>query len=328
MKRKAEEIGIKAVRLANMAVNTAVLIVILLLLFSGAYALWDAEQLYSDADSKQYEIYKPSDKEGSKSFEELRAINPDVFAWLTVYGTHIDYPVTQGTDNMQYVNTDPEGNSSLSGAIFMASGSSSDFTDFSSILYGHHMEKEAMFGEIGLFEDKGYFDEREYGSLYFDGKEHGLEFFAFLSADAYDAQVFRTGIRDNEEGKAYLDMLLSRAINTRDIGVSESDRIVLLATCGTGATNERDILVGRITYEIYPDKFAKAEGKRLPVADRLIGLWESLPIWARIAVIAGIAVLATLILIILCKKRRRKKDENKREEDNAKDIDDRERGSA
>ena len=40
----------------------------------------------------------PTD-EDTRSFVELQAINPDVFGWLNVYGTNIDYPLLQGEDN-------------------------------------------------------------------------------------------------------------------------------------------------------------------------------------------------------------------------------------
>jgi sortase B len=294
--------GGKIIRAANVAVDTAILIAVLLLLAVGGYALWDSAQVYEAADAAHYEKYKPTE-DGGLSFLELQRLNPDVFAWLTVYGTHIDYPVVQGPDNMKYVNTDAEGNYSLSGAIFLDSESSRDFTDFSSVLYGHHMEKEAMFGEIGLFAEKAYFDARRYGELYYGGRGHGLEFFAFLSADAYDDTVFRTGIEGREEQEAYLAKLLSMATQTREIGVSVDDRIVLLSTCSPGPTNGRDILVGRITEGLYADPFyTEADEASIPTVDRLTNLLGRLPLWAW----AAIAAAVILILLLTYRKRKQK----------------------
>jgi sortase B len=298
--------AIRVIRVANGAVDLAVLILILLVLTIGAYSMWDAEQVYNSASATQYEKYKPTVEDGGLSFEELQKLNPEVFSWLTVYGTHIDYPVVQSEDNTKYVNTDAYGNYSMTGAIFLDSGSSKDFSDFNSILYGHHMEKEAMFGEIGLFADQSYFDERKYGALYYDGVEHGLEFFAFLRADAYDSEVFRTKVSD-EDAAGYLAMLLDRAERTRDIGVTTDDRIVLLSTCTAGPeTNGRDILVGRITDEVFPDAFLTIDTPRTPggaLPDRLKSLWELLPLWAWGAIGAGILAF----IIIGARKRRAKK---------------------
>jgi sortase B len=297
----------KIVRAANIVVDTAILAAILLLFALGGYSLWDTEQVYLAADSAQYEIYKPSEEDGGLSFAELVTVNPEVFAWLTVYGTHIDYPVAQGPDNMKYVNTNAEGEYSLSGALFLDSGSSRDFSDFSSILYGHHMEKEAMFGEIGLFADKSYFDARRYGNLYYGKRSHGLEFFAFLSADAYDSTVFRTGVEGRDEQEDYLNKLLAMSTNTRDIGVTVNDRIILLSTCSPGPTNGRDILVGRITDERYADPFLTyKDAPETFTADKLSGLLERFPGWLWIA----IAATTILLLSVRMKKRKRQSEAN------------------
>jgi len=248
------KVRIKAIRAANEAVNLTVLLVVLLLFVFGSYAMWDSRQVYQAADAARYEIYKPTGEDGGLSFKELQAINPDVFAWLTVYGTHIDYPVEQGPDNMKYVNTNAEGQYSLSGAIFLDCNCERDFSCFPCILYGHHMEKSTMFGEIGSFADKAFFDARRYGMLYYDGQEHGLEFFAFVRADAYDNSVYRAKVGE-EARQAYLELLLSKALHTRDLQMTAADRIVLLSTCSASSTNGRDILVGRITDDTYDDPF-------------------------------------------------------------------------
>lgn len=65
--------------------------------FAG-YAIWDNAQIYHQAEAVQDQIrqLKPeSDADGGPGFDELRAINPDVVAWITVDGTNIDYPVLQ-----------------------------------------------------------------------------------------------------------------------------------------------------------------------------------------------------------------------------------------
>jgi len=302
------KVKIKAIRVTNEAVNITVLLVILLLFVFGSYAMWDSRQVYRAADAARYAIYKPTGDDGGLSFKELQAINPDVFAWLTVYGTHIDYPVVQGPENMKYVNTNAEGKYSLSGAIFLDSNNSKDFSDFSSILYGHHMEKSTMFGEIGSFVDKAFFDARRYGMLYYNGQEHGLEFFAFVRADAYDNSVYRTKVGE-EARQAYLELLLSKALHTRDIPVTVEDRIVLLSTCSASSTNGRDILVGRITDSTYDDLFETKDtnesGSTLKV-DGLPGFWARLPLWAKL-VMPGMVLLPLLLLFLTKNKRQSKR---------------------
>ena len=296
----AQNMAKKAVRTANNLVNFAVLAAILLLLAFGCYALWDSNQVYNTANAAQYEIYKPTVENEGKTFQELQAINPEVFSWLTVYGTNIDYPVTQGGDNMKYVNTNAEGSYSLSGSIFLDYENSRDFSDFNSILFGHHMEKQAMFGEIGLFSDKDYFNARLYGSLYYNGTDHGLEFFAFLHTDAYDASVFAAGV-SGEARQAYLNSLLDKAAFTRDIGVTAENRIVLLSTCSAESTNGRDILVARITDELFDDAFKTNETDNTGTHATVDGQ-TGIPGWLWIALAA--LVLLILLVIVLYHKRK------------------------
>jgi len=301
----AENIGRKAVKVVNGTINLIVLTVILLLVAFANYALWDSNQVYQAADTARYEIYKPTVENEGKTFKELQAINPEVFSWLTIYGTHIDYPVTQGEDNMKYVNTNAEGTYSLSGSIFLDCGNSKDFSDFNSILFGHHMEQQTMFGEIGLFSDKSYFDARLYGNLYYGGKDHGLEFFAFLHTDAYDTSVFAPGVQGKEAQQAYLENLLMKATFTRDIGVTAHDRIVLLSTCSPTTTNGRDILVARITDDTYDDAFNLAETdntRTQPSADEQPALWPGLPPWLWI-VLPVLAVLIIRVIVIYYKSK-------------------------
>jgi len=318
----ATKAGRKAVRLMNGIVNTAVMILFLLLIDVGCYAVWDSKQVYESASAARYEVYKPTAENQSVSFKDLQAINPDVFAWLTVYGTQIDYPVVQGTNNMKYINTNAEGRYSLSGAIFLDYRGSRDFSDFSSILYGHHMDKNTMFGEIEYFTDKPYFEARRYGMLYFDGREHGLEFFAFVCASAYDETVFRTKITEPEAQREYLERLLSIAKHTRDIPVTVDDRIVLFSTCSSAATNGRDILVARITEDLYDNSFKTNETdnkKEVLTVDGLPGIWLQIPFWIRVALTGLLLILPALVLslIIHNKKRYRGKrgDENHRKGD-------------
>jgi len=303
---KAEEACRKTIGIAKGAVNTMVLAVILLLLAFAGYALWDSNQIHELADKSHYAVYKPAAADEGKSFQELQALNAEVFAWLSVYGTNIDYPVTQGQDNMKYVNTNAQGLYSLSGSIFLDCGNSKDFSDFNSILFGHHMEKKKMFGEIGSFSDSAMFDSRRYGNLYFDGEDHGIEFFAFVHTDAYDSAVFTPNVK-GEMRRAYLDNLLAKAIYKRDIGIAAEDHIVLLATCSSSSTNGRDILAGRITGRVYENSFLSTDTDdwKKPVgADRQSGFLRE-PLQRAMLVLLCAALPAACILVIYYKRHKR-----------------------
>ena len=245
--QKISKITIKGV---NEIINIALLTIIILMLCFAGYALWDSDQIYQAADKSQYAVYKPTAANEGKSFKELQALNAEVIAWLTVFGTNIDYPVTQGDNNMKYVNTNAEGQYTLSGSIFLDCGNAKDFSDFNSILYGHHMEKKMMFGEIGSFADAEMFNARRYGNLYYNEEDHGIEFFAFVHTDAYDFHVFTPNVSEKDR-LPYLENLLGKALHKREVKIDAGDHIILLSTCSQSSTNGRDILAGKIVDETY-----------------------------------------------------------------------------
>ena len=50
--------------------------------------------------------YKPDTVDARPGLDEIAEINPDAAAWLTIYDTHIDYPVFRGRSDMEYINKD------------------------------------------------------------------------------------------------------------------------------------------------------------------------------------------------------------------------------
>ena len=96
----------RVIRGLNGILDYSLLLLLLLGLVYGCYALWDSQNLAEEATSEQYAIYKP--QEDTLGFQELQSMNSDVIAWITVYDTPIDYPVVQGKDDMEYITANQD----------------------------------------------------------------------------------------------------------------------------------------------------------------------------------------------------------------------------
>ncbi|MEF9839352.1 MAG: class B sortase [Lachnospiraceae bacterium] len=299
-----KKVSHRAIKLANTIINYTVLMILLLFITFGSYAIWDSTTITEGATAAKYEIYKPS-MENQLSFGELQAINPEVFGWLSVYGTMIDYPLVQGEDNAKYINTSVECTYSMTGAIFLDYSNNRSFLDFNSIIYGHNMVPQVMFGSIKSFKDPQFFESHKYGNLYFDGKDHGIELFAIIVADAYDGAIYTSGLTDETMKQVYLDTLKGKSLLYRDINITSNDRIVLLSTCSTESTNARDILVGRITNEVFNDEFQVTEEKVVTGIDGKDGR----SIWRIIqgCLIIGLPLFILIVILYRTKCRRRKR---------------------
>ena len=166
-----------------------------------------------------------------------------------------------------------------------------------------------MFGEIQKFADQDFFEKHRYGSIYYNGRERGLEIFGILEVDAYDTEIYRTLSSNDEEHQAYYQYLLSKSKYKRDVSLTSTDKIVLLSTCFLNITNGRHILLAKITdapLKASQDKSGEAVGTRY--------FDQELPThWIYIlAFLLLIIVILLLVVIILIIRRDRKTKEQKK----------------
>lgn len=238
----------KLARLGDRLVSLLAGGLILLMLLYGGYSLWDTAMVYSGAFlSEELLAFKPAsdDPNSNPTLTELQEINPDVRAWLTIYDTFIDYPVVQGETDWDYINTDIYGEFSLSGSIFLDSRNSPDFSDAYNIVYGHHMDNGGMFGDVVEFVNTSYFQAHPTGRIYLPDATYDITLFACVQTDAYDSMIYNPTPSDKDVGRL-LAYIQDNAVQSRDIGVKESDQIIGLSTCAEAQTNGRVVIFGRL----------------------------------------------------------------------------------
>lgn len=215
------------------------------MLMLGSYLLFQERQMQKAADPGLTRRYRPQ-AEADPGFAELCVRNPDVVAWLQLEGTGIDYPVVQGRTNEEYLNRNAQGESSLSGALFLDSSCARDFSGFNSIIYGHHMDSGMMFGNLDRYADPQFFAAHSRGSLYFEGRSHPLEILALACVDAYDPLLYRTDLQDAAGRKEYRERLLEQAVQKREKPLREAEQLVLFSTCTSGGANSRYLLAAAL----------------------------------------------------------------------------------
>ena len=194
----------------------------------------------------ELENYNPIDYHEEKGFYQLEQKYPDVKGWISIEGTHIDYPLLQSEDNVKYLDHNAFGDYVVTGSIFLDYRFNANFTNFNTIIYGHHVPTGDMFGDIKKFTNKDFFDTHRCGTIYYNGEEKELEIFGILEVDAYDMNIYRPLSDNIEENQAYYQYLLSKATYKRDVSVTSEDKICLLSTCFVDVTNGRHILLAKI----------------------------------------------------------------------------------
>jgi len=205
-----------------------------------SYSLY--EQMYTQSRAFDSGIRKFDNEqelqEAQKSLQEERA---NYRAWLRVDGTHIDYPVVQGPDDVYYATHDIDDKSNLTGAIYMAADNTSDLSDNYIMVYGHHMDNGAMFGDLDLFTEASFLDAHREAALVCPAGMYEVELFAVLKTDAYDETVYTVGDRNLAEVFAYLD---SKAAIVREVDRPGVKKMLVLSTCESAITNGRLLVFG------------------------------------------------------------------------------------
>lgn len=171
-------------------------------------------------------------------FAALTAQNPDIYAWIIVPGTRIDYPIVQAfsEDDDYYLTHDIYGKEIKSAAIFTEKLNSIYFDDRNTVIYGHNMLNGTMFRDLRKFRDKAFFNKTPYFYIYTKGHKFTYKIF---SAYRYDKRHILNSFdfSDISVYKKYLEYATnpqSAVKNVRkDVSVTENDCIVTLSTCMT-----------------------------------------------------------------------------------------------
>ena len=250
----------------------------------------------------ELENYNPIDHHEEKGFYQLQQNHPDVKGWISIDGTHIDYPILQSEDNVKYLDHNAFGDYVVTGSIFLDYRFKADFTNFNTIIYGHHVPTGDMFGDIKKFTDKDFFENHRYGTIFYNGEEKELEIFGILEVNAYDMTIYRPLSDNVEENQAYYQYLLTKATNKRDVSVTSEDKICLLSTCFVDVTNGRHILLAKINPVF---KKTQKNNNHIPMIHHQQSFVFK---WIFYVVLLLLAVIIILLVILIFLLRDRKKD--------------------
>ena len=184
-------------------------------------------------------------------FEELQAVNPDVYAWITVPGTDIDYPILQhASDNSYYLMHNIDGSYGYPGCIYTENLNSKDFTDNNTVIYGHNMKNGSMFAQLHKFEDPDFFNENREVLIYLPDE---VLHYTIFAAHIYDDRhlLYSFDFTDPEVYQKYLDSIFSTrdmsANIDKDITVTTDDQIITLVTCIGSQPNNRLLVQAVLT---------------------------------------------------------------------------------
>ncbi len=120
---------------------------------------------------KWYGVYESSGPvEKAIDFDSYRSECPDIYAWIEVPGTDIDYPVAYCDDaeNPFWFTHDMYGNPDEAGMIITDSLNGKDMSDPMTLIYGQNPDDDTMFAQLHALRDAEFFEDHDHVNIYMD----------------------------------------------------------------------------------------------------------------------------------------------------------------
>lgn len=177
-----------------------------------------------------------------KVFSTLQEINKDTVGWLTVNNTRIDYPVVQAKDNDYYLKRDYYQSKNRHGWIFMDYRNNPDELNENTIIYGHNLANQTMFGTLRYALNSYWYKKSANQIITFNTPNENMKFQIFSiytipTTNDYLDITFPT----TDVFQAYIDLVKGRSIYDFNIEVTTDDKILTLSTCANG--NDKRLVI-------------------------------------------------------------------------------------
>lgn len=167
---------------------------------------------------------------GKTDIEALRQVNSEVLAWIAIPDSELSYPLMAHTDNSFYLNHTWLGVSNAAGAIFLDGRCSPDFTDFNTIVYGHRMHNNMMFGTLRFYDSLEYWESHPAVYIFDPDGVRRYNIFAAYETGV-ESPTYTFNLTEEADKQAVIDHALKSSVLDTGIVPTTEDHILTLSTC-------------------------------------------------------------------------------------------------
>ena len=176
--------------------------------------------------------------------------NGDLFGWVTIPDTNIDYPVMYTPQSpWYYLKRDFSGNDSPAGVPFLDESCAPD--DAVLLIHGHHRKDGLMFTNLVNYQKREFWESHPYVLLDTLTEQRTYAVFAAVETRIYEdwrQNVFRYEQLDvftPEAFEAYFAQVQAIALYDTGISVSWGDEVLLLSTCAYHTSEGRFVVLAK-----------------------------------------------------------------------------------
>lgn len=175
----------------------------------------------------------------SVDFSTLKEKNQDIVGWIYSKDTPINYPVVQAKDNQYYLHRLINGEYNASGSIFMDYRNNPNLEDNNTIIYGHNMKSDEMFGTLQNYKNQEYYENHKIIYYFTQEKSYEIKLVAGYTASLED-DIYNL----NEINQEQKEKLLQKSDFKSDVNINQNDKLITLSTCSYEYEDARYILIG------------------------------------------------------------------------------------
>lgn len=184
-------------------------------------------------------------------YAALYAENPDMFGWLRVAGTALNYPVMYTPDEPEYyLRRAFDGSYARSGTPFLDAACYDGCGNY--IIYGHNMKNGAMFAALLGYAERDFWQQHphiNFDTLYAEGEYEVLAAFYTEAAPESEADAFRywryADLTAEDAFNEYVDRVYEAALYDTGVKAAFGDSLLTLSTCSYHGDNGRFVVVAR-----------------------------------------------------------------------------------
>lgn len=181
------------------------------------------------------------------NFVKLKKKAEKAIGWIYSPNTQINYPIMQHSNNSYYLNHLSNGNRNAGGAIFADYQNEPDFSDYNTVIYGHHMRNHSMFGSLTNYKDQSYYNKHKVMYLYTDKGDYKLKLICgFTTKGTSDLYLVPANAKLT---KKLINYGISHSTFKSKVKIKDGDRIVTLSTCSQSEHGDRYVVMAKLVAE-------------------------------------------------------------------------------
>lgn len=222
------------------------------------------EDLVSDTansgqESRQDQKMADSQPDILPQYQSFYQSYPDLFGWICIPGTEIDYPVMQSAEDSGkaeryfYLHRDYAGREDEQGSLFVESKSCGYPRDDNTVIYGHNMSNGRYFGMLEKYKEQSFLKNHptiEFDTIYETGtyqiaavlvtrvlyqEEKGFRYYQFYNYTA------------DSEFQDCVDFIRQNQLYDTGVSLQYGDQLLMLSTCEYTKENGRLVVVAKKT---------------------------------------------------------------------------------